>query len=94
MSTKILAMLAAVLGALLFIGGEVKWYSAIAGATIITGVAGVIDGNTVVIGDRHVRLKDVDAAERGSALGEAAGELSFQATSLARYHMLSGQHFT
>ena len=43
MSTKSLAMLAAVLGPLLFIGGEAKWYSAIARATTITGHAGVVD---------------------------------------------------
>ena len=78
MSTKSLAMFAAVLGALLFIGGEAKWYSAIDGATIITGPAGVVDGNTVVVDDRHVRLKGVDAAERGGVVfsGHLFGAIS------------------
>ena len=44
---------------------------AFASATI-TGPARVIDGDTVVVSSTHVRLKGVDAAERGTARGEAA----------------------
>ena len=35
----------------------------------ITGPARVIDGDTVVVGGTHVRLKGVDAAERGTERG-------------------------
>ena len=32
----------------------------------------MVDGDTVIVGDTRVRLKGVDAAERGTDLGEAA----------------------
>ncbi len=38
----------------------------------ISGPARVIDGDTVVVGDTHVRLKGVDAAERGTERGDDA----------------------
>jgi endonuclease YncB( thermonuclease family) len=38
----------------------------------ITGPARVVDGDTLVVGTTRVRLKGVDAAERGTDLGEAA----------------------
>jgi endonuclease YncB( thermonuclease family) len=38
----------------------------------IDGPAYVLDGDTVVVGTTHVRLKGVDAAELGTALGENA----------------------
>jgi endonuclease YncB( thermonuclease family) len=38
----------------------------------ISGPSRVIDGDTVVVGDTHVRLKGVDAAELRTDLGEAA----------------------
>ena len=46
--------------------------AAFAGQSTITGPARVIDGDTVVVGTTHVRLKGVDAAERGTPLGEHA----------------------
>ena len=52
-------MLAAVLGALLFIGGEAKWYSAIARATTITGHAGVVDAER-----RSARVAPADSEPR------------------------------
>jgi endonuclease YncB( thermonuclease family) len=42
-----------------------------AGQTI-SGPARIVDGDTVVVGDIHVRLKGVDAAELGTTLGDAA----------------------
>jgi len=41
-------------------------------SAIISGRAHVIDGDTVVVGTTHVRLKGVDAAELKSERGEAA----------------------
>ena len=41
-------------------------------ATTITGPARVLDGDTVIVGGVTVRLKGVDAAERGSERGENA----------------------
>jgi endonuclease YncB( thermonuclease family) len=55
----------------------------------ISGPARVIDGDTVVVGETHVRLKGVDAAELGTERGENAkavmiaivtGELSCRLT--------------
>ena len=46
--------------------------SAAAAAAEITGPGRVVDGDTVIVGDTRVRLKGVDAAERGTDLGEAA----------------------
>src|SRR5688572_3047504 len=39
---------------------------------MVTGPASVIDGDTVVVAGTTVRLKGVDAAELGTALGENA----------------------
>jgi endonuclease YncB( thermonuclease family) len=39
---------------------------------VISGPARVLDADTVVVSGVHVRLKGVDAAERGTDLGEAA----------------------
>ena len=41
-------------------------------ATTITGPARVLDGDTVIVGGVTVRLKGVDAAERGSERGQNA----------------------
>ena len=49
--------------------------AAAAGPASITGPAYVIDGDTVVVGDVHVRLKGVDAAERGTPLGDEATQV-------------------
>jgi endonuclease YncB( thermonuclease family) len=38
----------------------------------VSGHARVIDGDTIAIGSTHVRLKGVDAAERGTVIGEEA----------------------
>lgn len=38
----------------------------------ISGPARIIDGDTVVVGTAHVRLKGVDAAEMGTPRGDAA----------------------
>jgi endonuclease YncB( thermonuclease family) len=46
--------------------------AAIAVVSSISGPARVIDGDTVVVGGTSVRLKGVDAAERGTVLGEFA----------------------
>ena len=49
--------------------------AAVAGPASITGPAYVIDGDTVVVGTTHVRLKGVDAAERGTPLGDEATQV-------------------
>ena len=41
----------------------------------ISGPARVIDGDTVVVGGVHVRLKGVDAAERGTERGDDATQV-------------------
>ena len=46
--------------------------SSTAHAAEISGPSRVIDGDTVVVGDVHVRLKGVDAAERGTMRGDDA----------------------
>jgi endonuclease YncB( thermonuclease family) len=43
-----------------------------ASASEITGPAYVVDGDTVDVAGTRIRLKGVDAAERGTDLGEAA----------------------
>jgi endonuclease YncB( thermonuclease family) len=48
---------------------------AAAGQSSITGPAYVIDGDTVVVGTTHIRLKGVDAAERGTPLGDEATQV-------------------
>ena len=49
--------------------------SALTGPHEISGPSRVIDGDTVVVGDVHVRLKGVDAAERGTERGDIATEV-------------------
>ena len=41
----------------------------------VSGPARVIDGDTVIVGTTHVRLKGVDAAERGSERGDDATQI-------------------
>jgi endonuclease YncB( thermonuclease family) len=62
---KIIPLIAAVLGGLTFATAKAQHDE-------ISGPSYVIDGDTVVVGTVHVRLKGVDAAERGTALGDAA----------------------
>ena len=45
---------------------------------VISGPSRVLDGDTVVVGETHVRLKGVDAAERGTELGEFAREIMIE----------------
>jgi endonuclease YncB( thermonuclease family) len=45
---------------------------AIAEPSVVSGRAHVVDADTVIVGETHVRLKGVDAAERGTARGDAA----------------------
>ena len=72
------AVTAAALGVVLFDVGGAKWFPAQATVVsttampTISGPAHVIDGDTVVVADIHVRLKGVDAAELGTARGETA----------------------
>ena len=66
---------AAVLGAVYFDVGGAKWYpgrDTTTAAATISGLARVIDGDTVVVAGTRVRLKGVDAAELGTARGENA----------------------
>jgi endonuclease YncB( thermonuclease family) len=46
-----------------------------AGQSTITGSSRVIDGDTVSVNNIHVRLKGVDAAERGTPLGDDATQV-------------------
>ena len=48
---------------------------AVAEPLSITGPARVVDGDTVVVAGTHVRLKGLDAAERGTPLGEQAKQV-------------------
>ena len=82
MSTKNLATIAAVLGRAALHRRRSQVVFGNRRGNVIIGPAGVIDGDTVVI---------VICTPPRSA---ASASLSFQATPLARYHMLSGQHFT
>jgi endonuclease YncB( thermonuclease family) len=52
--------------------------SSTAHATEISGPARVLDGDTVVVGEIHVRLKGVDAPERGTELGEFARKIMIE----------------
>jgi endonuclease YncB( thermonuclease family) len=52
--------------------------SAFADPHVISGPNRVLDGDTVVVGETHVRLKGVDAAERGTELGEFAREIMIE----------------
>ena len=45
---------------------------AMADPLTVSGPARVLDGDTVIVGTTHVRLKGVDAAERGTERGEDA----------------------
>jgi endonuclease YncB( thermonuclease family) len=45
---------------------------------VISGPSRVLDGDTVVVGEIHVRLKGVDAPERGTELGEFAREIMIE----------------
>jgi micrococcal nuclease len=45
---------------------------------VISGQNRVLDGDTVVVGETHVRLKGVDAPERGTELGEFAREIMIE----------------
>jgi endonuclease YncB( thermonuclease family) len=47
-------------------------------AHTISGPSRVLDGDTVVVGETHVRLKGVDAPERGTELGEFAREIMIE----------------
>jgi endonuclease YncB( thermonuclease family) len=77
----LLALIAAALGVVVFDVGGAKWSPARAttasttAAPTISGRARVIDGDTVVVGEIHVRLKGVDAAELGTARGEEAKQV-------------------
>jgi endonuclease YncB( thermonuclease family) len=44
----------------------------------VSGPARVIDGDTVVVGGVHVRLKGVDAAERGTERGDDATQVMLE----------------
>jgi endonuclease YncB( thermonuclease family) len=69
----LIPLTAAVLGAVYFDVGSAKWYpSTTTAAATISGLARVIDGDTVVVAGTRVRLKGVDAAELGTARGENA----------------------
>ena len=45
---------------------------AMADPLTVSGPARVLDGDTVIVGTTHVRLKGVDVAERGTERGEDA----------------------
>jgi endonuclease YncB( thermonuclease family) len=47
-------------------------FSAAQAAETLSGPSRVLDGDTVVVGGIHVRLKGVDAAERGTVRGDDA----------------------
>ena len=69
----LIPLTAAVLGAVYFDVGSAKWYpSTTTAAATISGLARVIDGDTVVVAGTRVRLKGIDAAELGTARGENA----------------------
>jgi len=84
----LLTLTAAALGAVFFDMSSATWYPMPAtgastsaastpaasptAASTISGLARVIDGDTVVVAGIHVRLKGVDAAELGTARGENA----------------------
>ena len=61
--------------ALLGVAAGLAWSLARAEPLVISGPARVIDGDTVVVGDIHVRLKGVDAAEMNSELGQHSREV-------------------
>jgi endonuclease YncB( thermonuclease family) len=46
--------------------------SAFAEPFVVSGPARVLDADTVIVGETHVRLKGVDAAETGTARGDDA----------------------
>jgi endonuclease YncB( thermonuclease family) len=72
-------------------------------ATTISGPARVIDGDTIVVNNTHVRLKGVDAEELNTARGEEArrvmirivtGWLTCQLTGEKTYNREVGYCFT
>ena len=100
MSTGIdrLATIAADLGAVLLIARDAKWFSAIAEAvepaeTFISGPARVIDGETVVVAGKWVRLIGIDVAEVQTGWGRMAQE---KMEMIVRYELtcrLTGEKF-
>jgi endonuclease YncB( thermonuclease family) len=71
-----LAMIAIVLVAVFYVVREVQRHlanpNAVTPVTTISGPARAVDGDTVVVAGRTVRLKGVDAAELGTPRGENA----------------------
>jgi len=57
---------------LLGVGACIAWSLAAADPLVISGPARVIDGDTVVVAGTPVRLKGVDASERGTERGDNA----------------------
>jgi endonuclease YncB( thermonuclease family) len=60
---------------LAFIAGCLLTTASVAGSSTISGPARVIDADTVVVNGTTVRLKGVDAAERGTPPGDEATEV-------------------
>ena len=61
------------IGAVLLGGvAGITWSLAAADPLVISGPARVIDGDTVMVAGLHVRLRGVDASERGTPLADNA----------------------
>jgi endonuclease YncB( thermonuclease family) len=74
-----LRIIASVLGAVLWVANDARWFDAIADATkdvpvqtIISGPARVIDGETVSVAGTRIRLIGLDVAETGTRWGDMA----------------------
>jgi endonuclease YncB( thermonuclease family) len=52
----------------------VAWLSSASAADVVSGLARVIDGETIAIGSQHIRLKGIDAPETDQVCLNAKGE--------------------
>jgi endonuclease YncB( thermonuclease family) len=57
------------------IGIFVAWAASAAAQEVIVGSARVIDGDTIAIGDRHVRLRGIDAPEKRQTCAGRDGQV-------------------